>query len=150
MKDYFEGKHVEWTDLNKDEREKLRPIVGGILVAVFLFLVLLFVFPVRATEIPMHVIERQGVSIRLMRGPCADPASSIAIAVNLPQYVQRFRAIESTWPMQDGSRKDFAGCWGEFSKEESGAPGAVLVLVFSDGQHYTVLKDEILKKGGGA
>lgn len=38
QKQYFpDGHYVEWTDLNKDERSRLRPIVGAVIAAILIF-----------------------------------------------------------------------------------------------------------------
>ena len=42
MKDYFQGQHVEMTDLNKDDRSRLRPIVGAVIAAMLIGSVLLY------------------------------------------------------------------------------------------------------------
>lgn len=101
-----------------------------------------------AVEIPVHTFERDGVQARLMAGPCTDTRSAMVIVMGLPQFAERFRALESTWPMQDGSRRAYAGCWAELAAEEAGAPVAVIVMVFSDGQAVAVPKSEFVKLRG--
>jgi hypothetical protein len=99
-------------------------------------------------EIPVHVYDDGGTSMRLMGGPCADPRVMEIILVGMPQYVDRFKAIESTWRMQDGSRQEFSGCWAEVSAEEVGFEA--LLLIFEDGERYLVNKAEFLAgKGQG-
>jgi hypothetical protein len=100
------------------------------------------------TEIPVHIFDRDGVQARLLSGPCVDGRSAMVIAMGLPKFADRFRAIESTWPMQDGSRRAFAGCWAELSAEETGAPVAVIVMVFEDGTAFALPKSDFVKLRG--
>lgn len=103
------------------------------------------------TPIPVHVYDDGKVQMRLMPGPCVDVRSTAKLVASpLAGYIHRFKGIDSTWPMKDGSRKEYAGCWAEFEPGELGAPETVLVLVFEDGAALIVAKDEFLqtKKGG--
>lgn len=98
-----------------------------------------------AEEIPLHVLEKQGVEIRLMNTPCVDPVS---LSLILPDKQARFKAIYSVWPERDGSKKVYAGCWTELSKEEAQAEETVFLLVFEDMQTGAVPKSEFNKKSG--
>lgn len=105
-----------------------------------------------AVEIPVHVYEDESKHIALMPGACADSRSLMMMITAGPEYSSRWRAIRSSWRGRDGSWREFAGCWLELSKEEAGAPGDVLVLVFEDGERHVVLKSELLgaKRKSGA
>ena len=92
----------------------------------------------------MHVFEAEHVRMQLMPGGCVDATSAAIAAATGLQYLERWRAVRSTWRGDDGAWKDFAGCWVELKAEEAGAPGPVLVLAFSDGERFAVLKDQFL------
>jgi len=104
---------------------------------------------------PVHVMERDGLVIKLMSEPCSDPVSSVMIAM-APQEVQRgeWKAIESVWPMRDGSKQTFAGCWREVSKElafaiTNGKEREVsFLMVFADQQGMLMTKKQFLRKKG--
>ena len=101
------------------------------------------------TDIPVHVYEEGRTSIRLMGGPCVQPMILGFVSQAGPQYVERLRAVESTWPHKDGSVHEYAGCWLELSAEETGG-GAAFFVIFSDGHRFVVDKAEFLKgKGAG-
>lgn len=149
-KEWFEGRCADLTtDEAKEDRCVLRNrmIFWACVIGVVVGGSLLYAVKVWAEEIPVHVYEEQGLSMRLMPRPCTDVRSSMIVAMNLPQYADRFRAIDSVWPMQDGTRRNYAGCWAKFSAEEAGGT-EVFVLVFEDGQHFVVPKDEFLRKRG--
>lgn len=97
-----------------------------------------------AAEIPMHVYDKDGTVIRLMRGPCSDPRVMEIIVVGMPAHAPRFKAIESTFRMRSGVSKDFAGCWVELTAEEVGFEA--FFLLFEDGDKYLVPKAEFLAK----
>jgi hypothetical protein len=96
------------------------------------------------TEIPVHTMEKDGVEINLMPGPCVDPVS---ISMIRPDARERFKAIKSVWPQRDGSRKAFAGCWTELTKEEVGAEEPAFLLVFEDRETGAVPKSEFRLRG---
>lgn len=103
------------------------------------------------TVIPVHVVDQDGVKMRMLPTPCTDAMSLAMVEQTPPEYRSRWKATSSDWKMRDGSWQTFAGFWIELSKEEAGAPDAVLFFVFSDGQHGNALKGELLKpKGSGA
>jgi hypothetical protein len=97
-------------------------------------------------EIPMHVYQDESKTIRLMPGPCVHPGVKEFIGASTPELAERFRAIESTWRMSDGTRKAFAGCWIEFTADEVGYEA--LALLFEDGERYLVDKAEFLAGEG--
>lgn len=145
-----ERSRVELTDLHRGDRSRLRSILGGVLAGCAVMAVLyafVYMKPARAEEIPVHVGEIQGAVIRLMPSPCADPRSQFMLMNGLPQYLDRFKAIDSEWPMQNGTRRRFAGCWAEFAAGEIG-PEEAFVLVFEDGQGGALKKSDFLKKPG--
>ena len=104
-----------------------------------------------AEEIPVHVHEQDGLTVRLMPGPCVERNSTLMIASGAPQYLERLRALESVWRMKDGTSKPFSGCWLALSKSETGSED-VFVLLFEDGERYVVPKSEFLgaKRKSGA
>lgn len=155
-KEWFSGRAVDDEEA-RVERSELRKIVGillvvGIAVGVLVGATGCASSPAPAAEvaieIPLHVFERGRTSIRLMRGPCVDAYSRAFIARMAPEYLERLRAIDSTWPMNDGSLKAFAGCWIEFSAEEMEGEPAI-GMIFEDGQRLVLPKSE-LRPGGGA
>lgn len=97
--------------------------------------------------IPLHVHEEDGLSVRLMPGPCVEPISKASIR---PIHRERAKAIESDWRMADGSVQPFAGCWIELSKEEAKTAKDVFVLFFSDGEIYTVFTSAFGAKPEGS
>lgn len=77
-KDYFEGRSVEITDLNKDERSRLRPIVGATLLASVLGALILYLafYPrsVKAEETkpaPVYVAHIGSNRLSLFQDACA-------------------------------------------------------------------------------
>lgn len=139
---------VELTSLNKDDRGRLREIVGAVLAASFIGSLLIYAVSSLAEEIPVHVVDQQMVKMRLLSSPCADPVSLAMIATAPPKWHDKFKAISSQWLGKDGSWSEFAGCWMELTKEEAGTPENVFVLVFSDGASAMVLRSELLKRPG--
>ena len=115
----------------------------------------LFLFSAGVVAAPVHVMERDGLVIKLMSEPCSDPVSSVMIAMAPPE-VQRgeWKAIESVWPMRDGSKQTFAGCWREVSKElafaiTNGKEREVsFLMVFADQQGMLMTKKQFLRKKG--
>ena len=136
---------VELTSLSRDDRSRLRPWVGLVLAGALLAIV---AFAAHGTEIPVHVVENPQVKMRLLKGPCEDPASLVLISQAPPQFQTGWKAISSVWLTQSGAWQEFAGCWLEVPKETAGTPENVMVLVFSDGAVVQVLKSELLKKPG--
>jgi hypothetical protein len=110
-------------------------------------LALLFCFPSMVlAQVPLHVLERPEVRMRLMDAPCSDPKSAM-IAMNLPAELHpKLKAIESSWLMKDGSWQEFAGCWVEVSKEMAGVDG--FFVVFSDGGYGVAPRADFKKTKG--
>ncbi len=136
----------------KAERERLRSWWGVVLAIIAGALIaagVVYSHKLNAEEIPVHVFEQDGTTIRLMRGPCVEPMIVVFVAQAAPQYAERFKAIESVWPYRDGSVKRHAGFWMEMSTEETRG-GAAFVMLFDDGQRIVVDKAEFLRgKGSG-
>lgn len=135
---------VELTSLSRDDRERLRPwVVIGLVLAVGMILLIIGV-NAHAQDVPLHVLDKDGIEIRLLDKPCVDPLS---VSMIRPDAVHRFRAVQSVWPQPDGSRKEFAGCWAELTAKESGGEDGFLV-VFSDGESGFIPKAEFKKVRG--
>jgi hypothetical protein len=100
------------------------------------------------TEIPVLTFEAEGIQANLMSGPCTNGQAAMAIVMGLPQFADRFKAIESTWPMQDGSRRAFQGCWAELKAEEAGTPVDVVIMVFEDRTAFAVPRSSFVKLRG--
>jgi hypothetical protein len=100
------------------------------------------------TEIPVLTFEAEGIQANLMSGPCTNGQAAMAIVMGLPQFAERFKAIESTWPMQDGSRRAFQGCWAELKAEEAGTPMDVVIMVFEDRTAFAVPRTAFIKLRG--
>ena len=142
------------------EWEDFPPQMPGLTVLPWIFwasiLGLFFGFVLLSTKVfaeevvvPVHVLEEDRTIIRLMPTPCTDPTSVLVIAMNMPpQFHTRFKAIDSEWPMQDGSRKKFPGCWAEFSTEETGEAEAMIYVVFSDAKSGFLKKSAFTKLRG--
>lgn len=132
----------------RHQRSYLRRVIGvGLVGAAAIVLTTIWATKAYAEEIPVHVYEEGGVYIRLMPGPCVDGTSSALLVQHLPKYSDRAKAIESVWPMRDGTKKSYVGCWLELSAEEADGEAA-LVLVFEDTQGFVFKKKEFLKKPG--
>jgi hypothetical protein len=131
----------------KQERGFLRKVIAvlGALCFVLLF-ALAATWPTKAysQDIPLHVLDKDGVNIKLMGTPCVDAPSMSMIR---PDALSRFKAIESVWPEKDGSRKAYGGCWTELTAAESGSVDGFL-LVFADGASGFVPKSEFRKVRG--
>lgn len=149
----------EWLDSlreeGKRERQRLREIVGGILGAVALALLILLstgcatVPAPTPVVVPVHIVDTEGVKMRMLPTPCADPVSmSLAKQMSPVEYHARWRATSSDWKMRDGSWQEFAGCWLEVEKEVINAPDAVLFFTFSDGTSGQMLKGQLLNPRG--
>lgn len=131
----------------KDERGFLRKVIAvlGAICFVLLFL-LAATWPTKAyADIPVHVLEKDGVQIRLMDKPCVDAKTLSQIN---PAQAHRFKAIESVWPERDGSRKKYAGCWVRLTKEEAKHHEDVFLLVFEDNTSGGVPASEFKKTKG--
>lgn len=103
-------------------------------------LVFLFCFPtmVGAQDLPLHVHEADGVTIKLMPGPCVNQTAQMIIAMNGLQG--EFKHIDSTWRMRDGSYKEFPGCWAE--------EGDQFIVIFSDQTGGYVKKSDFKRMKG--
>lgn len=97
-----------------------------------------------AEEIPLHVLEKDGIQIRLMNLPCVDPMSIMMVK---PEVIGRFKGLQSSWPQQDGTLKEFQGCWADLTAQEAGGEESFLV-VFSDGESGVIPKSEFKKVKG--
>jgi hypothetical protein len=108
---------------------------------------MLFVVAPAAAEVPVHVYEANGTTIRLMSGPCVEPRTVMFLSQTTPEEAGRFKAIDSTWRYHDGSLNPHKGCWAEFSAAETGGAD-VFVLIFDDLERYVVPKSDFLQKPG--
>lgn len=138
----------------REARESLRDriLVWAGAICLFVLFLLAVTYPLNAhsEEIPVYVIEQDGVRLRLLNTPCSDGVSTMmAIQLSPPPFHPRWKASESDWRMQDGSWKTFGGCWLELEKEEAGTPDNVLFFVFADGAYGQALKRDVLKKKSG-
>lgn len=129
----------------KQERAHLRVWVSGVIVLLAVLGMVAWATKAYA-QVPVHVLEQPGVSIRLMNAPCVDARSSAMIATNSPELLGRAKAISSTWKHKDGTDHEYAGCWVEMAAV-SGRADAFL-LVFSDGMATMVAKSEFRKMRG--
>ena len=136
--------HDLTTEESKEERATLAQRVIAVLGVLCLIVLVGVATNAYAEVIPLHVLEKDGVQIRLMDGPCVDARSIMMIR---PDALPRFKAIHSTWPEKDGSRKDYAGCWASLTAQESGSEDGFLVI-FSDGESGFVPKSEFKKVRG--
>lgn len=104
-----------------------------------------------AVVLRVYVHEDGQTSIRLMPGPCVEPRSFMILFQAGPDFADRFKAIESTWPIRGGATAEYAGCWLELTREEAGGDEPLLILVFSDGHRGAIKKSEFLRgKGTGS
>ncbi len=157
MKDYFQGQVGSWLadDEVKQQRTTLRERVINWLCAGCGLLLLILALggcttmqpPVAQVEevIPLHVLEKDGVVINLMGTPCVD---RVSLDLVLPKHHSRLREIRSVWPERDGSRKAYAGCWMEVTKEEANNADGGFLVVFEDREHTVIEKSEF-KRGKG-
>ena len=126
------------------QRATLREWAGYFLGVVSVVLLVVLATNAYGTDIPVQVLEKQGITIRLMNRPCVD---AVSISLIQPQHLPRFKAIESVWPERDGSKKAYAGCWTLLTAQESGADECFLV-VFSDMQSACIPTGEFRKMRG--
>lgn len=150
-KEWFEGRNTEDTD-------------STILPLPFWILLILAAFALGGCStagvqerqpdvvIPVHVVEQDGMKLRMLPTPCEDARSKVMAAQMSPlEYHDKWKATSSDWRMRDGSWQTFAGCWLEVDKDVLSTPDNVFFFTFSDGQSGNALKGELLKpKGGGA
>lgn len=129
----------------KEERQHLRVWVGRVLALVAVLILTAWATGAYAEEIPVHVLDKDGVEIRLMNKPCVD---KVSISQINPAFLDRFKAIDSVWPEKDGTRKRYAGCWALLAKGEYGMPEDTFLLVFEDNTNGAVPKSEFSKKTG--
>src|SRR5262245_34385363 len=90
----------------KEERAHLRVWVVRVLAQICLAGLAGWATRAYSVDIPLYVVERNGVEIRLMDTPCIDPVS---LSMVKPDYHHRLKAIDSIWPQRDGTRKRFVG-----------------------------------------
>lgn len=136
----------EWDDMEAKRITILgRWFFVTIVIAAVAFLYFLPRMASAQVDIPVYVIDKDSVVIRLLNKPCVDPISLSQIS---PEFHSKFRALDSTWPERDGSKKDYAGCWYEVKAGEYGMPEDAFVLVFSDGASGIVPKSDAMKKTG--
>jgi hypothetical protein len=128
----------------KQERMTLRERVGFWFGMACLVVLVGIATNAYAQDIPLHVLDKDGISISLMDRPCTDPVSIGRIN---PQHLPRFKAVRSVWPEKDGTRKEYAGCWATLTPEESGSVEGFLI-VFSDGESGFIPKSEFKKTRG--
>ena len=133
----------EWDDMEARRITILgRWFWATVLIVVFTFLY----FLPRAeaqVDIPVYVIEQNGVTIRLLDKPCVDKVSLANIA---PAWHAKFKALDSLWPEKDSTKKAYAGCWLEVKQGEEGMIEDVFILVFEDNHAGVFPKVEALKK----
>ena len=98
-------------------------------------------------EVPVHVLEQDGLVVRLMPGPCVEPQGKAFFGM-VPEYAPRAKALQSVWRYQDGSNRQHVGCWLELSAKEAGADEAAIILHFDDGERHVVPKSIFTKKNG--
>jgi hypothetical protein len=127
----------------KQERMSFREIVSYLIGVVSILLLVTLATNAYATDIPVQVLEKDGITIRLMNKPCVEPVS---VAMIVPSMLGRFKAIESVWPEKDGSKKAYAGCWAHLTPPEALEEG--YLVVFSDGQSGFIPKSEFKKMRG--
>jgi hypothetical protein len=115
---------VELTDLNKDDRGRLREIVGAILFAIVLFGPLLYAVKLYAAPLFKNTgNDGQPVSLRLLDTPCTDPKVSAHLKANVKEeFIPKFKSAVLYY-----GGKHWASCWVEFngfvySYDEEGAP----------------------------
>ena len=131
----------------KEERSAFRTIASyAIGLASLVALLVAVTWPTKAgaQDVPLHVLDKEGIRIQLMGTPCVDPRSVMMIR---PDALPRFKAVQSVWPQPDGSRKEFGGCWAALTAQESGSEEGFLV-VFSDGESGFIPKSEFKKVRG--
>ena len=129
----------------KAGRERLRHRLVLVFCILCLIALLVIATKAHATEVPLHVLDKDGITIRLMNTPCVDP---ISVAMIRPDMVKSFKAIQSTWPEKDGSKKDYAGCWLLLKAGESGADVDGFLVVFADGESGFIPVSEFKKVKG--
>ena len=147
----MDDKEHPWDDWDLPKGLTIIPWLIWAVIAVGIILAVALATNAHAEEVvvPVHVLEEDGTIIRLMPTPCTDPTSVLVIAMNLPpQFHTRFKAIDSEWPMKDGSRKTFDGCWAEFTPEETGEKEALIYVAFSDAKSGFVEKSAFTKLRG--
>jgi hypothetical protein len=133
----------------KAERSFLRKVIAVLGAVCFLVLIALAT-DAHAQDIPLHVLDKDGITISLMGGACED---TVSLGLIKKEFHARAKALRSVWPERDGSRKVYAGCWIELTKKDMGIPedkkwdGAFLV-VFSDGESGVIPKTEFKKVRG--
>lgn len=139
----MDDKEHSWHDFPTMPRLTIVPwLIWGALIAAVIGVVKI----ASAAEVPVHVWTDGQTTIKLMPGACVDPV--VKPFLESVGELPKFKAIESSWRYQDGKRKTHGGCWAEFSAKETGAPEAVFLLLFDDGDKHVVTKSEFLKKRG--
>lgn len=139
------GEFLLSQEARRERRKFIRDILIGLACLVALFAAAAVPTNALAQDIPVHVLEKDGVQIRLMNKPCVD-AKTLA-QIN-PAQAHRFKAIESVWPERDGSKKKYAGCWVRLTKEEARHHEDVFLLVFEDNTSGGVPASEFRKTKG--
>lgn len=150
-KQWFHGLTAEHDSREaKAERGKLREVIGVLLALVFCMAIVglySYSLPAKAEEIPLHIYDDGETLIRLLPGPCSDPA--VKPFLEAVGELDRFKAVDSTFTYRSGERKRHGGCWSEFSGKETGGV-EVFLIIFDDGDKAAFPKAEFLRgKGQG-
>jgi hypothetical protein len=145
-KDYSPGFYLDSPEAKQD-RDILRPRLVAALAVLVMAGTAIWATKANAEPIPVHVHESENVIVRLMPVACSDHTSLMILAMQAPDHLHKAKAIESLWRHPDGAMHPYAGCWLEFSAEETGGEAGFLV-VFQDGKGGFVTKKEFAKKPG--
>lgn len=139
-----------YTEDAKQDRRHLWVWVGRIAVLLAALIAVGVSTKAYGQDIPLHVLDKEGITISLMGGACED---TVSLGLIKKEYHARAKALRSVWPERDGSRKVYAGCWIELTKKDMGVPeeqewGGAFLVVFSDGESGVIPKTEFKKVRG--
>lgn len=142
--DYFQGETLDLYggEPTAGERRRSVQILVAIICGMLMAAGLVWYGKAYAQDLPLHVHEGEGATVKLMPGPCVDPTTLMLIAGGLPPELQvlQWRHIDSRWRMQDGTQQDFQGCWAE--------QGDSFVVVFSDATVGMIEKSKFKRAKG--
>lgn len=112
---WFHDKRVELTDLNKEERSRLRAIVGAVILGIFIFGTLLYAVGSFAEGGTFSSVDEDG-KLTITQDPCEKAGPWFA----------KWRAAQWMW-----RGKNYDACW---SVAQTRDGGRVIVVIDSDGQ----------------
>lgn len=98
-KEYFSGRHVELTDLSREDRSRLRPIVGAVIAAMLIGGLLLYAVSY-AEETRRFSVEDQNGKLTIDAKPCV--VGGWFEKWKSASWFYQGKSYEACWTVQNG------------------------------------------------